>query len=220
MSSPLASASRNAFILGLFALATASALGLTYALTRENIAQSQREVEARALQEVVQRVPHNNDILADSLPTPDDAKAILHVTDELIHVVRQNNEPVAFILPSVAPDGYSGAIHLLIGVQLNGEVSGVRVTAHRETPGLGDKVDVNKSDWITQFSGLSINNPPAADWAVRKDGGQFDAFTGATITPRAVVNQVRSTLEYFAAHRDQLVDMSDVQRLNTAEVND
>jgi electron transport complex protein RnfG len=212
------SATSNASLLGIFALATAIALGVTYALTRENIAAAQREVEARALADVIQSVPHNNSILDDSFAVPEEGREILNVGDQLIHVARENDEPVAFILPTVAPDGYSGSIYMLVGIQNNGEISGVRVTSHAETPGLGDGIDLKKSDWITGFNGLSLQTLPDAAWAVRKDGGEFDAFTGATITPRAVVAQVKRTLDYYAANRERFIDMAETQSLNTGEV--
>jgi H+/Na+-translocating ferredoxin:NAD+ oxidoreductase subunit G len=206
--SPLKSAGISALRLGVFALGTAVALGVTYALTRENIAAAQREVEARTLMEVIQDIPHDNDILSDSLEVPADGRAILHTKDQLIHVARQNGEPVAFIFPSMAPDGYSGAIYMLVGIGIDGQISGVRVTTHGETPGLGDKVDIKKSNWITGFAGLSLAEVPDSQWAVRKDGGRFDAFTGATITPRAVVAQIKRTLDYYAANRDLFIDMT------------
>lgn len=216
--SSIKSATSNATLLGIFALATAIALGVTYALTRENIAASQREVEAQALAAVIQSVPHDNDILEDSFAVPADGQSILNVNQQLIHIARMNSEPVAFIFPTVAPDGYSGAIRMLVGIQADGEISGVRVTDHAETPGLGDKIDLRKSDWIRVFEGLSLKLLPDAAWAVRKDGGEFDAFTGATITPRAVVAQVKSTLDYFSDNRDRFIDMSETQRLNAGEV--
>jgi len=148
------SATSNASLLGIFALATAITLGMTYVLTRENIAAAQREVEARALAEVIESVPHDNSIIDDSFAVPEEDREILNVGDWLIHVARENDEPVAFILPTVAPDGYSGSIYMLVGIQTNGEISGVRVTSHAETPGLGDGIDLKKSDWITGFNGL------------------------------------------------------------------
>lgn len=217
-SSSIKSATTNATLLGIFALATAIALGVTYALTRENIAASQREVEAQALAAVIQSVPHDNDILEDSFEVPADGQSVLNVNQQLIHIALMDGEPVAFIFPTVAPDGYSGSIRMLVGIQSDGEISGVRVTDHAETPGLGDKIDLRKSDWIRVFEGLSLQLLPDAAWAVRKDGGEFDAFTGATITPRAVVAQVKSTLDYFSDNRERFIEMSETQRINAGEV--
>jgi electron transport complex protein RnfG len=106
------------------------------------------------------------------------------------------------ILPAVAPDGYSGEIRLLVGIDLDGRILGVRVTNHRETPGLGDRIETRKSDWVHSFDGRSLGNPPAEQWNVKKNGGVFDQFTGATITPRAVVKAVQHSLAYFRQNRD------------------
>jgi electron transport complex protein RnfG len=111
---------------------------------------------------------------------------------------------VAAVFSVVARGGYAGDIELLVGVRADGRVAGVRVVEHHETPGLGDGIEADKSDWIRGFDGRSLGDPPREDWAVRRDGGDFDQFTGATITPRAVVEAVRDTLIYFEDHRDQV----------------
>jgi len=109
------------------------------------------------------------------------------------------------ILQAIAPDGYSGAIHLLVGIHADGRVAGVRVIGHRETPGLGDKIELAKSPWIRSFEGKSLSSPEAEGWAVKKDRGEFDQFAGATITPRAVVGAVHRALQYFDAHKAELL---------------
>ena len=111
------------------------------------------------------------------------------------------------ILPVVAPEGYSGRIDLLVGIYADGSVAGVRAVSHRETPGLGDKVEIGKSQWVLEFNGKSLSMPVPENWAVKKDGGNFDQFTGATITPRAVVKAVYQSLEYFADHRSILLQL-------------
>jgi electron transport complex protein RnfG len=121
-----------------------------------------------------------------------------------VYIVTEDGRPAAAILTPVAPDGYNGPIRLLVGLTPTGTVTGVRVLSHRETPGLGDQIEAAKSDWIRQFEGKSLGNPPLEQWAVRKDDGAFDALTGATVTPRAVVKAVRNTLVYFSRHRDEL----------------
>jgi len=122
-----------------------------------------------------------------------------------VFVTVDGSTPLAAIFASIAPDGYNAPINLLIGLSMpSGEITGVRVISHRETPGLGDLIDIEKSDWILQFDGKRIDNPPQAAWAVTKDEGQFDSITGATVTPRAVVRAVHNTLLYFDAHRDEL----------------
>lgn len=108
-----------------------------------------------------------------------------------VYIARQDDTPVAAVIEATAPDGYSGVIQLLVGADFNGTVLGTRVTEHHETPGLGDKIELRISDWITRFSGKKIDGANDTHWAVKKDGGDFDQFTGATITPRAVVNAVK-----------------------------
>jgi len=115
--------------------------------------------------------------------------------------------PLAVIFASVAPDGYNGPIQLLIGISVrSGNISGVRVISHRETPGLGDRIEIEKSDWIRQFDGRNAGDPVPEQWGVATEGGAFDAITGATITPRAVIDAVHDTLLYFDSHRDELLD--------------
>jgi len=113
-------------------------------------------------------------------------------------------EPVALVIEALAPDGYSGTIRLLVGINIDGSLGGVRVVAHRETPGLGDAIEEERSDWILGFTGKSLQDPPLQKWAVKKDGGAFDQLTGATITPRAVVKAVRQALLYYRDQKDAL----------------
>ena len=120
----------------------------------------------------------------------------------------RNGEPVAAIFNSIAPDGYSGRIHMLIGVYADGRIAGVRVVKHAETPGLGDGIEIRKSDWVTGFDGKSLDNPQDAGWRVKRDGGEFDQFTGATITPRAVVAAVQRTLLYYRQNADMIFRQS------------
>jgi electron transport complex protein RnfG len=115
-----------------------------------------------------------------------------------------HGQPVAAIFTSVAPDGYSGNIKLLVGILHNGVLAGVRVISHKETPGLGDAIEADRSNWILSFNEKSLQNPPLKQWGVKKDGGFFDSFTGATITPRAVVNAVKNTLLYFQENREMI----------------
>jgi electron transport complex protein RnfG len=122
------------------------------------------------------------------------------------YIATINNEPKALAIETIAPDGYSGAIKLIIGVDVDGTILGTRVLAHQETPGLGDKIDLRITDWVLGFSGKQVTEDNMNEWAVRKDGGQFDSFTGATITPRAVVNAVKNTVEYVNNNRDSILN--------------
>jgi len=197
----------NSLVLGLFALITASLLAGTYLGTKDRIAEAQREVAKRALLEIVPLHRHTNDLLLDTVPIPANFWHTLGLEDEggAVHIARQGDEPVAAIVPAVAPDGYNGDIHLIVGINIDGTLAGVRVVSHHETPGLGDKVDLKKSDWILGFDGKSLDNPKPPQWKVKKDGGAFDQFTGATITPRAVVKQVYKTLKYYHEDRERLL---------------
>jgi electron transport complex protein RnfG len=118
---------------------------------------------------------------------------------------------VAAIISTVAPQGYNGNIYLLVAIRYSGKLAGVRVVKHRETPGLGDAIDEKRSDWISSFDNKSLQNPAPKDWKVKRDGGVFDQFTGATITPRAVVDAVYKTLQYFEKHRDELFTKQEVK---------
>lgn len=198
------SITRNGLLLGLFALVTATVVAGTWQLTRDEIAEQKRRAEERALLEVVPSDLHDNRMLEDTLPLPAATPGLGLRQDRQLWLARRDGKTTAVVVPVVARDGYSGDIELIVGVRADGRISGVRALSHRETPGLGDKVDPGKSDWIHSFRGRSLGNPPAEGWAVRKDGGVFDQFTGATITPRAVVAATRRALVFVQENRDRL----------------
>ena len=129
---------------------------------------------------------------------------------------RSGGRPVAVILRFDATNGYNGPIRLLVGIDRSGRLAGVRVVSHRETPGLGDAIEAAKSDWILGFAGKSLADPAPPGWAVRRDGGTFDQFTGATITPRAVVEGVRRALDFFEDNRAFLFDAAAAGRQDAA----
>jgi len=194
------SISTNSLLLGAFALVTAAILAGTKAGTEERIVAAERMAAQKALLEIVPLERHNNDLLLDTLSIEEKHWAGLGLKlGGDINIAREDGKAIAAIIPAVAPDGYSGEIKLIIGVNADGSVAGVRILGHNETPGLGDKVDLKKSDWVLGFNGRSLSNPKPEGWAVKKDGGEFDQFTGATITPRAVINQVKRALEFFEA---------------------
>lgn len=197
--------SKNSLLLAAFALVTTALLALTAQFTQERIAAAEREAQQRALFEIVPRARHNNDLLSDTIQIPEDAWAGLGLkSGGDIYVARYSDETIAAIIPAIAPDGYSGDIRMMVGINADGSIAGVRVLDHHETPGLGDKVDLKRSSWILDFNGKSAAAPEASRWKVKKEGGDFDQFAGATITPRAVINQVRRVLEFADAHRDEL----------------
>jgi len=195
----------NSIALAIFALVTALVLAITNDLTYERIAESEREAAERALLEIIPLERHDNDLLMDVQPVPEQYWPMLGLKKGgNIHIARDKGQPVAAIIPAVTPDGYSGSIAMIIGINFDGTIAGVRVVEHRETPGLGDKVDLKKSNWILDFNGKSLKNPQQEKWKVKKEGGEFDQFTGATITPRAVISQVLKSLQYFERDQERL----------------
>jgi electron transport complex protein RnfG len=211
------SITRNSLLLAAFAVATALLVSGTFVQTRDRIALEQRKAEEKALLQIVPRSRHDNSMLDDTLPAPLEDDYLRLNTARPIYVARAGGSAVAVVLPARAPDGYSGDIELAVGVNRDGSVAGVRVLNHRETPGLGDKIDRNKSDWVEAFKGRSLDDPAPEQWAVRKDRGVFDQFTGATITPRAVVAATRRALEYAALNHGQLFGEPEVPAGSTAE---
>jgi electron transport complex protein RnfG len=195
---------RNSIVLGLVALVVTLALAGTQLLTREEIAAQRRAAEARAYNEILPPARYDNTLL-DDFRLVEDRELLGLRQPRRILVARLDGEAQAVIVPAIAPDGYGGAIEMIVGINADGTVAGVRVVAHRETPGLGDRIDARKSRWIDAFAGRSLGDPAPAQWAVKKDGGAFDQFTGATITPRAVTAAVRRTLQYFEANREALL---------------
>ncbi|QNU61595.1 electron transport complex subunit RsxG [Vreelandella titanicae] len=190
---------RGAFALGTFALITAGSVALTRALTAERIETHHLAYQHRQLQEVLPQALANTPVtqVLESTFTLPNPQALGLASDSQGWWV-SNQGSSAVILPVVTRQGYNGEIRLLIGIDEQQRISGVRVTQHQETPGLGDDIERSRSDWITGFNGLRLDSLPPEGWAVAKDGGHFDAFTGATITPRAVVNAVHKALQYAA----------------------
>lgn len=196
---------RSAIGLGLFAIITGGSIAVTHALTEERIQEEAARAEARALFEIIPESLHDNDLLNDTVQLPA-SERLATPGPVTVRVARKNGEPTGFIMPVVAPDGYSGDIRLLVGIDLQGTVLGVRVVNHKETPGLGDRIETKKSAWIYSFEGRSLENPEPRNWNVKKNGGVFDQFTGATITPRAVVKAVQKSLVYFRQNRREILN--------------
>lgn len=186
-----------------FAVLGTAVLASTFFATHDAIVKSEEGEKLRLITQIVPSDLFDNDIVQDTLTIPPDP---LLGTDDATTAYRArfNGEPTAVVLQAIAPDGYSGRISLILAVRANGELSGVRVVAHKETPGLGDYIELPKGPWIKGFDGKSRETYTDADWKVKKDGGKFDYMTGATITPRAVVKAVNKALIYFASNRDKL----------------
>lgn len=198
---------RNALIaagiLAIFGMVGVGIVAGIAASTADRIAENERLSTLRNIHELIDESTYDNDIFNDVTSAAHE-QLLGSKTPLPVYRARRNGEPVALIMTAIAPDGYNGRIKLLIAIDPGGTVLGVRVLDHHETPGLGDNIDIKKSDWILDFAGKSLSNPDKAHWGVRKDGGVFDQFTGATITPRAVVKAVRNALEYFQLHRERL----------------
>jgi electron transport complex protein RnfG len=208
---------KNSILLGLFAILVAMGTAVTHLATKDIIIEQKRKAQQKALLEIIPPERHDNSMLDDTSPTNDPVFLKLR-HEQSIFIARKENRPVAAIFPAIAPDGYSGNIQLIIGVNVDGSIAGVRVLSHRETPGLGDKIETQKSNWITGFEGKSLGNPIAERWTVKRDGGEFDQFTGATITPRAVTRAVYRTLLYFKENKATLFD-SEPPKVVTGELS-
>ncbi len=192
-----------ALILTGFSVVGAGLVAVTYNGTKDIIAEAQRTALETSLNQLVPADRYDNRVVEDSIEifAPEWLGTDQPVT---VYRARKNGQPVALFATPYAPDGYGGPIQLLIGIYADGTLAGVRVLAHKETPGLGDAIDEKRSPWILAFTGKSLKNPPLDRWKVKRDGGVFDQFTGATVTPRAVVKATRQFLEYAQTHQEAL----------------
>src|SRR5690606_5611798 len=201
---PNGSAIRTLVFVGLIAVGASLLVTGSYELSHERIAANERERLLRSLSSVLDPDLRDHDLAPTHLTVTD--RELLG-TDEPVDVFVITGEgglPEAVILVPTAPDGYNAPIRLLVGLSPDGVLSGVRVLSHRETPGLGDAIELHKSRWILQFDGKRLGDPPAGLWAVEKNGGAFDGLTGATITSRAIIRAVHNALVYFERHREEL----------------
>jgi electron transport complex protein RnfG len=197
--------------LGAFALGAALLLALVFYGTAERIALQRQQAERAALAAVMPAITHDNDLLNDSFlldpaaSTYTDIELLGLSTARPAYLARQGSTVTGVILPLETAEGYSGTITLLIGITTQGVITGLRVLDHRETPGLGDKIEPRISPWILGFDNRSLDNTAAVLWQVKKDGGDFDQFVGATITPRAVVGAAYQALQFFESNRATLL---------------
>jgi electron transport complex protein RnfG len=195
----------TASLLMLFAVIGAAVVGLTFTQTEDDIKHNEELTLLKKLNNIIPADSYDNDLLQDIITLK--ANPLLGTDEQsLAYRARKNKKNVAVVFSSIAPNGYNGPIHLLVGIRADGVLAGVRVVKHRETPGLGDVVSSTHSDWILGFDGKSLGNPEQKDWKVKRDGGIFDQFTGATITPRAVVKAVHNALLYFDQNQATLFD--------------
>ncbi|NOU15511.1 MAG: electron transport complex subunit RsxG [Methylococcaceae bacterium] len=192
-------------VLAGFALLASVLLGVTNCSTEGTIQRRLDEDLIKSLEEVVPSALHDNDMLQDTLTIPS-ADYNIGANETTVYLAKTAGKVTAVCFKFIAPDGYSGAINMIMGIDREGNILGVRVLNHKETPGLGDKIEVAKSDWILKFVGRSLDNLTPAQWAVKKDGGEFDQFAGATITPRKSVQAINRGLQLFKAHQAELIN--------------
>lgn len=196
--------SYQAGVLAVFALLASVLLGFADLATRDAIQQRLDEDLKASLEAVVPADLYDNNLLQDTITLPS-AEHNIGAAETTVYLAKKAGSVSAVCFKFIAPDGYAGPISLVMGVNSQGEILGVRVIAHVETPGLGDKIELAKSQWVLGFNGKSLGNLTASQWAVRKDGGVFDQFAGATITPRKVVQAIKRGLDFYQTHRAQLV---------------
>lgn len=199
----LKSMGKNGLILALFALGCTALVVLTHELTKEKVAQQQQREKLQTLSALLPEGSYDNDLVA-SCKLVTSRKYLGSDQPQALYTATKGGVATGYALETIAPDGYSGAIRLIVGIDAKGAISAVRVLEHKETPGLGDKIELKKSGWINSFAGKFLSADNEASWAVTKDGGEFDAFTGATITPRAVVKAVKNLLTLQQKHPEWL----------------
>lgn len=194
---------KNGLALAAFAGVCTLVVSVVNYLTLDTIAEQKQRVLLQTLNQILPSQSYNNDLAADCALVIDKSR-LGSDKPQRIYRARMAGSPVAAVIETTAPDGYSGSIELMMAVKLDGTISGVKTLSHKETPGLGDKIEERKSDWIFSFNNQKVNSESDKRWAVKKDNGMFDQFTGATITPRAVVKAVKNTALYFAANQQQI----------------
>ena len=213
---------KNGLILAVFAIITTGLISLTYFGTKDQIALQQQQKLLSILNAVIDESGYDNAIQLDCALVTSEK---LLGSNEPQHIYRatKQGQAVAAAIETTAPDGYSGKIQLVVGVTSlqvgSATVTGVRVLEHKETPGLGDKIDLRINNWVLDFDNQIYNAEIATNWAVKKDGGQFDQFTGATITPRAVVNAVKLSIDYYLANQAAIFDAVNECAVNTISEN-
>lgn len=197
---------KGGLTLAAIAAVCATLVAATHRLTTERIAANEQAWLEQSLLPALGTIDYDGSITASMLvlEPPHDLPGN---DPAIIYRAYSGGAPAAALFAVTAAGGYAGPIRILVGIDAIGTVTGVRILEHRETPGLGDGIEAPRSDWILQFDGRSLGNPPVTDWQLRVDGGEFDQLTGASVTPRAVVKAIRETLLYFAAHQAEIFDM-------------
>ena len=194
---------KSGLTLAAIAAICAALVAGTYQLTKKPIAANEQAFLEQSLQPALANVMFDGNVTESKLVLPA-PHGLPGSDDAIVYRVYSEGQPVAALFAVTARNGYAGPIRILVGIRYDGTVSGLRILEHRETPGLGDRIVSARSDWVFQFDGRSLGDPPVEDWALKTDGGAFDQLTGASVTPRAVINALRETLIYFEANRDTL----------------
>lgn len=194
---------KSGVTLGAIAAICTALVATTFMLTREQIAANEKAWLEQSLSPALSGVFFDGGVTESMLviPAPHDLPG---PDDAIIYRVYAEEQPVAALFVVTARDGYAGPIRILLGIDHDGTVTGLRILQHRETPGLGDKIDQARSDWVFQFDGRSLLDPELNGWHLKTDGGVFDQLSGASVTPRAVIKASRETLLYFDAHREEI----------------
>ena len=201
---------KTAITLVAFAFVGTAMLAYVFDITRAPIEASEKEARLALFKEILPESTYDNDLLKDTVEiAPNEQLGNRQPT--IANIAKLNNKTAGVILEAIAHDGYSGDIKLLIAIRADGSISGVRVLAHKETPGLGDYIDIARGNWIKLFNDESVNKTPAVQWQVKKDGGKFDYMVGATITPRAVVKAVFKALQFYDANKTTLFAVAEVE---------
>lgn len=194
---------KNGLLLALFALLCTGLVAVVNQQTFDEIKLQQQKELMGILHQLIPDDLHDNELTAQCTLLQN--REALGTDDALpAYIATAAGKPVAIALEAIAPDGYNGNIKLIVGINTQGEVLGVRTLSHQETPGLGDKIELRKSDWVTKFVGKVLTSEDDKQWHVQKDGGDFDQFTGATITPRAYVKAVKRAVWYFTQHQAEI----------------
>jgi len=201
-------AMRTAGTLFVFVIVFTGLLSGAYLWTKPAIEASAIEEKMKLVDEVLPRSEYDNALLKDTVTLPATPELGL-AEPTTLYRARRNGQPAALVFEAAAPDGYAGKIRLIVAVRADGRVAGVRVTQHKETPGLGDYIEVKKDKnkarpWITQFAGLALADVTDKEWKVKKDGGRIDYYAGATVTPRAVTKAIFKAVKWADAGRDRL----------------
>ncbi|OIP12122.1 MAG: electron transporter RnfG [Betaproteobacteria bacterium CG2_30_59_46] len=199
-------ASVSAGILTAFAVVGTALLAATYLVTRPIIAETEKQAKLALIGQILPATLYDNDLLKDAALLPP-AKELGNSEPTTVYRAVKEGKPSAAVLEVIAPDGYSGKIRMIVAIKADGEISGVRVVTHHETPGLGDYIEIAKNRWIRIFEGKSLSKYANQDWKVKKDGGKFEHTAGATVSPRAVVKAVHKSLEYFAQNEDKIFSL-------------